>query len=248
MIIKKRNSRAYIVNLLTDFILSKISHNENSIISVTDVTNFYVINGKTTSKDILDLSKICTEFSEKFGIEKPISRTIDLIEYNSNLEDVTNLTFTLHNSENCSYHPLQVEKFKSNNQSYEYCNTPIEVTDTQLVVTSEFPHGYSLNQGRLLYLYGKHIFYSIPSNYPVTTLTFNLSTEKNNNGENNISVFNHSTSKNDETLKSAILDSFDFDFSIISTEIKKVDWSVELINPLDDYFFIKDINKNFIIF
>ena len=33
----------------------------------------------------------------------------------------------------------------------------------------------------------------------------------------------------------------------IETEIKKVDWSTELTNPLQDYDFIKKINKDFII-
>jgi hypothetical protein len=49
-------------------------------------------------------------------------------------------------------------------------------------------------------------------------------------------------------LKSAILDVFDFDMSWILLEIKKVDMSVELTNPLDDYHFIKKINRDFVIF
>ena len=42
-----------------------------------------------------------------------------------------------------------------------------------MVTVSEFPHGYSLGQGRLLYYYGKSIFYKIPPTYPVSSLTFN---------------------------------------------------------------------------
>jgi hypothetical protein len=52
----------------------------------------------------------------------------------------------------------------------------------------------------------------------------------------------------DEILKSAILDVFDFDMSWLSTEIKKVDWSIELTNPLEEYSFIKKRNKDFVIF
>jgi hypothetical protein len=33
--------------------------------------------------------------------------------------------------------------------------------DNNLIFCSEFPHGYSLKQGRLMYYYGKHIFYNI---------------------------------------------------------------------------------------
>jgi hypothetical protein len=51
----------------------------------------------------------------------------------------------------------------------------------------------------------------------------------------------------DKTLTSAILDVFDFDMAWLEKEIKKVDWSFELLNPLDDYDFIKKINKNLVI-
>jgi hypothetical protein len=38
------------------------------------------------------------------------------------------------------------------------------------------------------------------------------------------------------------LDNFDFDMSWLFTEIKKVDWSIELTNPLSEYDFL--IKKN----
>jgi hypothetical protein len=113
---------------------------------------------------------------------------------------------------------------------------------------SEFPHGYSLTQGRLIYLYGKHIFYNIPTNYFDSSLLMNISLEKNEENENIISIINLEKNSEDEKLKSAILDVFDFDMSWISNEMKKVDWSVELTNPLEDYSFIKKKNKDFIIF
>ncbi len=105
-----------------------------------------------------------------------------------------------------------------------------------------------MNQGRLIYLYGKHIFYSIPLNYPVSTISFNLSTEKNEEGENIISIYNPFKESEDEILRSAILDVFDFDMSSIYSEMKKVDWSIELTNPLEEYPFVKKRNKDFVIF
>jgi hypothetical protein len=51
----------------------------------------------------------------------------------------------------------------------------------------------------------------------------------------------------DKTLTSAILDVFDFDMAWLEKEIKKVDWSFELLNPLEEYDFIKKINKNLVI-
>ncbi len=61
-------------------------------------------------------------------------------------------------------------------------------------------------------------------------------------------VTNLDKNSEDETLKSAILDVFDFDMSWLSSEMKKVDWSIELTNPLEEYSFIKKKNKDFIIF
>jgi hypothetical protein len=82
----------------------------------------------------------------------------------------------------------------------------------------------------------------------VSTISLKLSTIKNEEGENIISVYNPHKEMEDEVLKSAILDVFDFDMSWLSTEIKKVDWSVELTNPLEEYSFIKKRNKDFVIF
>jgi hypothetical protein len=248
MVLKKTNSRVYIINLFSDFLLTKIPHSEESIFSVVDCNNFVIIKGKTTHKEILDISSITKEFNEKYETSKPISHTIDLIEYGSKLPKVKNLEFILHKSENCSYHKNQVEKFLISESSVDYKGFPSELTDEELVITSEFPHGYSLNQGRLIYLYGKHVCYNIPTNYTDSSIIFNLSLDKNEENENIISIFNIDKNSEDEKLKSAILDVFDFDMSSISSEMKKVDWSIELTNPLEDYSFVKKKNKDFIIF
>jgi hypothetical protein len=74
-----------------------------------------------------------------------------------------------------------------------------------------------------------------------------MSTKKDESGDNQFSVKN-SHQKEDETLKSAILDVFDFDMSWLETEMKKVDWSIELTNPLQEYDLIKKKVKDFVIF
>ena len=244
MTIKKPNSRIFLINLFADFILSKIPNTEDSIINVVDCKNFFVVKGKTSSKDLLNLSEIITEFSTKFSnniIENKITHTIDLIEYDQDLKSYKNLTFTYYNSDNCSYHHKQISAYKEKESSYDYIHFLNEINDDEFIVQSEFPHGYSLSQGRLLYYYGKHVMYNIPSNYPVTHLTFNLSTEKNEYGEQLFSI------NYNEELTSAILDMFDFDMSWLENEIKKVDWYIELTNPLEDYDFLKRIIKDFII-
>ena len=252
MILKSPKSRLSIVNLLSDFILNQIPKEENTIIQVVDCTNFYVIKGKTTHNEPLDMSKVRDEFISKFEEligDRKISHTIDLIEYYSKLKPDDSLSFTYYyGTDNCSYSLLQTKLYLEDElKSYEQTHHIKTFTDDDLVIVSEFPHGYSLSQGRLLYYYGKHIFYNIPSSYPINKLTFNLSTKKDESGDSVFSVFN-SNQKVDEVLTSAILDVFDFDMSWLNTEIKKVDWSIEITNPLQEYDFLKQKVDGFVIF
>ena len=250
MILKNTDSRILITNLFSDFILSKIPHNEETIIKVVDCTNFFIIKGKTSYNQVLDLTIILDEFLKKYednlGKVK-LSHTVDLIEYDVKMNIPNDFEFVYHNSVNCSYHYTQIESYENKKSSYNYNHIITEITDEDMVSVSEFPHGYSLGQGRLHYYYGKHIFYSIPTNYPVNTLIFNMSKNKTEDGEPIFSVRSSISTSIDMTLTSAILDVFDFDMSWLEKEIKKVDWSLELLNPLEEYDFIKKINKNLVI-
>lgn len=251
MNLKRIGSNIFTTNLFADFILSKIPKEEQSIIKVIDCTNFFVIKGKTTYNEVLDLSTLTSEFEKKYKSiikDVKISHSIDLIEYGLNLSSQTELTHTYHFTDNCSYNQKQIDLFKSEESSYTNETFPKKITDEELVNVSEFPHGYSLGQGRLLYYYGKHVFYSIPSNYSLHPLTFNLTTSKDEDGDNLLKVFNSYLGSNDDRLVSAILDVFDFDMSWLSTEMKKVDWSIELTNPLEEYSVIKEKNKDLILF
>jgi hypothetical protein len=240
MNLKKIGGKKFLVNLLSDFIVGKIPSEENSIIKIVDCGNFYVIKGKTTSKEVLFIPNIISEFNEKYKEyidDRKLTHTIDLIEYDTDLKEVRDLSHTFHNNtSNCSYHYKDVENYENLTEKDD------------LVFISEFPYGHSLTQGRDLYYYGKHIFYSIPSNYPHTTLTLTLSKEKNEEGEQKLIVFDEFFKSEDDTLHSAILDVFDFDYKRLSEKMKKVDWSVELTNPLEEYSFLKERDKDFIIF
>jgi len=252
MILKSPVSRLSLVNLFSDFILNQIPKEEESIIQVVDCFNFYVIKGKTTYNEPLNIGKLKDEFIIKFEDligDVKLTHTIDLIEYDAKLKPSESLTFAYHNTNNCSYHNSQIKSFEEDSTvSYDYRHFLKPITENNnLIFCSEFPHGYSLNQGRLLYYYGKHIFYNIPSSYPINSLIFNLSTNKEESGDPVFSVTN-SNQKVDEVLTSAILDVFDFDMSWLNTEIKKVDWSIELTNPLQDYEFLKKKVDGFVIF
>lgn len=252
MILKTPNSRLSIVNLLADFILNKLPKEEESIIQVVDCTNFYVIKGKTTYNTPLDISEIKDEFITKYETllgDTKLSHTIDLIEYESKIHKVTSSVFTYHDNHiNCSYHPSQIQSFGVNpKSSYDFDFVVKEISEDQnFILSSEFPHGYSLSQGRLLYYYGKHIFYNIPSVHNKNTFTFHMSTEKGLDGDQMFYIIHNQIKE--ERLTSAVLDMFDFDMTWLETEIKKVDWSIELTNPLYEYDFLKKKIKDFIVF
>ena len=247
MIIKKESSRIFVLNLFADFIVSKISHDEQSIINLVDCKNFILVKGFTTSKEILNLTEISNEFSKihaKYLEKNKITHTIDLIEYNKDLLQTDTLSFTYHNTDNCSYHPKQIEHYEKNDISCDYNYNVKELGDDVLILSSEFPHGYSLGQGRLLYYYGKKITYSIPSTYPYTSVVMTISSK---DPEENFSVYDNFLESEDESLRSAVLDVFDFDMTDLNKKLKEVDFYDEILNPLSDYDFLKEINKNFFI-
>lgn len=208
MILKNVGSKVFLTNLLADFILSKIPKNEHSIIRVIDCGNFYLVKAKTSHKESLDISEIITEFSEKFSDylgDKKITRTIDLIEYDANMFEQSELRVTYYNTVNCSYHESQINEFGKTDSSYSYNGDVVEVDDNELSFLSEFPHGYSLSQGRLLYYYGKSLRYNDNS---VDPIKYHLVKEK-------------------------------LDMSEIKNEMEKLDWFVELTNPLEEYDVLK---------
>lgn len=250
MILKSPTSRLSLVNLFADFILNQIPSDEETIIQVVDCLNFYVIKGKTTHIEPLNIGKLKDEFNTKFEDligDTKMTHTIDLIEYDSKLSTIDSLTHVFHNTLNCSYNQSQVSSFINDNTlSYDY-QYFLKFIDNNQIFCSEFPHGHSLSQGRLLYYYGKHIFYNIPSSYPVKTLVFELSNQKDESGDYKFSVKNTS-GEIDGTLTSAILDVFDFEMKWIEEEIKKVDWFIEITDPLLEYNFLKKKVEDFIIF
>ena len=245
MILKSSNSRTAIVNLFADFILSKIPHNKHSIIQVADCINFFVIKGKTSYSDVLNMSELLEEFKSKFKFaeSKKLTHTIDLIEYDVEMSSTEHIIHTYYNNTNCSYNNTQTENFISDNtKSYSNDYYPNTINDdANLIICSEFPHGYSLSQGRLFYYYGKYIMYNIPTNYPVVELTMCISKD-----EEKFFVYYGFYKNEDNRLRSAILDMFDFDMTWIESELKKVDWTIEVTNPLSEYDFLNKKVKDFL--
>ncbi len=165
------NSNRGLVNKMADYILKKLTLDYDSVIEVTDCGKFFVINGMTNRKDILEMSKIQEEFTEqnkellsKFGYEN--INVIDLIMYDVELESKTDYSFTFYNTERPSFSKRLIEFIKSNDLNvwsasdnyglqvevdYSEAKTPslVNFNYSPLSVTSEFPYGHSLNMGRL---------------------------------------------------------------------------------------------------
>ena len=67
----------------------------------------------------MDIAKIKDEFTSKFEeqlVDLKLTHTIDLIDYNSKLNPLDEITFSYHNnSNNCSYHKHQCDEYLIDN-------------------------------------------------------------------------------------------------------------------------------------
>jgi hypothetical protein len=192
-------------------------------IQVCICDNFIVVKGETSSKDIINLSKILEDFHQKYTEVKSTKNIIDLIEYNVKLTWSNSINFQFNNQENCGVKIFDDER--------DYFSI------------SSFPYGYSFSQDRLLYYYFKKIVYSIPSSYPFNKISF-LVTKENNKID--FTITDDYLNNQNDCLKSIILDLYDFDLVSFGKEIKKMDLDVELLNPQDDIEFLKIRNENFL--
>jgi hypothetical protein len=83
--------------------------------------------------------------------------------------------------------------------------------------------------------------YNIPTNYPVVELTMSISKD-----EEKFFIYDGFYKNEDNRLRSAILDMFDFDMTWLESELKKVDWFIEVTNPLSEYEFLNKKVKDFL--
>lgn len=227
MNIKKKT---IICNLFSDFILEKIGLYTNTIIQVTDCSNFYTINGDSDSLSILNINETVDEFNSKFQIflnDDKILRTIDLINYGAKLTPTQKLKYKFYNTENCLY-PKD------------------EINDTikSYITTSTFPHGYSFHQGRSLLYKLKNIAYNVFKLGYIKWVDIEMNCNKSEDDIINI-THNLSPLKHD-FIKSAILDVFDIQ-SISDMGINKYDIFNESLKIARESPKIKKLHKDFIV-
>jgi hypothetical protein len=262
------NSKRGIVNLFADFIIKEINPKYNSIIQVTDLNYFFIVNGITESKEILDLSKIKDKFiSEYQHILKTNGITdnfniMDLIMYDKkiiNSED-RELSINYYNSSRPIYNPNIINSIEENTLSVDFTHSPqFEINYnsvnnynnfvfSELQISSSFPHGYSLKMGRSLLYYGEYIVYNIFNTIFTDEISFNITNKKDNNGYPIFKIHCESIFET-STIESLISDDFDFDFDKFEKSLVNYDFCDDIKKPTEvKPWLVKDINyKDLII-
>lgn len=123
---QKSGKESLVVNLFADYILSQIPDSEDTIIRVIDCENFFIIKGKTTYSEVLDIPNVKNEFikkHEKELSERTPTHTIDLIEYECKADDIKTI----------------ISKHKTENQ------LETEINNGPFIFVSTLPHGLSSN-------------------------------------------------------------------------------------------------------
>jgi predicted RNA-binding protein with RPS1 domain len=208
-----KNSRRGVVNLFADFILSKINNSHKSIIQVTDCGAFMVVNGLTTSEDLLDILKLKEEFVESFSdtlksLEITDINIIDVIRYKQEI-----------NSINKGWVMINKNHFKEESE-------PIN----EISISSEFPYGYSLDCGRLMTYYSHYIINHMFNLLMVDDVSFYFTTEQDDDEDFKIKVICDSK-VNKEPIKSLILDVFDFDLTTFKSRMDSYNLMDDILDP-----------------
>ena len=226
-----KNSKRGIVNLFADSILSKIDKNENSIIQVSDVGSFYVINGITTSETFLDINSIRDEFTEKFqdiltSLEIKSLNVIDIIKYNQEIGNI--------------------EKGWIKVNKITFIEEPEPLSE--ISINSEFPYGHSLNCGRLMVYYTHYMFNQVYSTIMTDEVHFFFTKKIDSNEDFKIKVVTDKGLHKD-IIKSLILDVFNFDLGEFSSKVVSYDLTQDILDPMGEKpYLIQDRLEDVIVF
>lgn len=250
------NSNTGLVNLFADFILSKINqtHENDTTIKVTMFKPFFVVEGSTSSKEVLDLNEISNEFIKKYDYlifeDNFKINIIDLIKYDCDVSNIDYFNIKFFNSENPLFNENVIKYCINNDFLYEY----VDYSDSILIgvldynipsfetqqfscsvvngcISSEFPYGFSLSKGRNMFYYLEHISNQVMSSSKSNNITLKYSKDL-ENPDFNLSVVTDGPYPDDKN-KSIILDVFDFNMKKFTKNyLKDYDYSSDIINQL----------------
>jgi hypothetical protein len=226
----EKNTKRYFVNLFADFILSKFNKTENTIIQVTDCENFVIINGQTTSTNVLDLSIVKKEFCETFkdllsSLNMEDINILDIIKYEEKIEDLPKAWVSVNKS-------LYVEEIES---------------FTEISITSEFPYGYSLGCGRGIFYYSHYIFNQMYSLLGVDKLIFKYDSNLDENEDYKIKTISDSRLSN-QKIKDLVLDVFNMDVKGFSECLENYNFTDDILKPEEQKpYLVQDRLKDIIL-
>lgn len=219
----EKNTRRYFVNLFADYILSKFDKSENTIIQVTDFENFVVVNGQTTSSNVLEMLELKSEFIESNkelfnSLDKKDLNVIDIIKYDQEITDLKRGWINVNKS-------LYVDQ-----------HDPI----SEINISSEFPYGHSLGCGRGMFYYSHYIFNHMYSLLGVDKLYFRYSSEFDENEDYDIKVVSDSRYSKSQ-ITNLVLDVFDMDLTEFKERLSNYNFTEDITNPsLDKPYLVQD--------
>jgi len=219
----EKNTRRYFVNLFADYILSKFDKSENTIIQVTDFENFVVVNGQTTSSNVLEMLELKSEFIESNkelfnSLDKKDLNVIDIIKYDQEITDLKRGWINVNKS-------LYVDQ-----------HDPI----SEINISSEFPYGHSLGCGRGMFYYSHYIFNHMYSLLDVDKLYFHYSSDLDENEDYKIKVVSESNYSKDQ-ITNLVLDVFDMDITEFKERLLNYNFTEDITNPsLDKPYLVQD--------
>jgi hypothetical protein len=262
------NTNRGIVNKLADHILNEINKlgDYDSVVEISDCGKFIIINGFTSYEEPLDLTHIKESFlnQNKDVLEvlgyKDLN-LIDLIEYDVNPKKKEDYWFTFYNTSRPTYSDFIIQHAGldnslsiTNDLTYEvnFSNDDIDELPNfiypPITITSEFPHGYSLNMGRIHYYYSEYIAHNIMRSINSKKMSFKISTRIDKDEDFMIEIKSDSM-YNDNVIKSMVLDVFNFDLESFKHTLSNYDFTSDIDEPFGQKpWLCKDQINNCIIF
>ena len=211
------------LNLYVNFLLDSLPKEVEGFFQVCDCKNFIVVKGDTSHTEVINLNDLNKKFEEKYPTFK-IKNTIDLINYDIKSEIKKTYNFKFYNTNN----------LKDEHQ-----------TNDSLFTLSDFPWGCSWSRGKLLYFYFKFITYKIPTTYVFDWIKYKVEIDE--SGKLEFEVYDNFLNNQNNVLKSAILDCFDFNLHEFELFAKKMDLEHLILNPSEKENISEISVKDFII-
>jgi hypothetical protein len=209
--------------------VSKIDPKERSIIQITDCEVFMVLNGQTTSEIELNIDELKNEFNETY---KDILKSLGLEHFN-----VINII-----KYGVDIVPIETGWVDTNK------NVFVEENESfgEISISSEFPYGYSLRTGRSMVYYSHYILNQISSTIGSDNMFIHFLPKVED--EMDIKVITNSM-YDSKTIKSLILDVFDFDLEDFSNRMESYDITQDILNPEGEKpYLVQDRLEDVIIF